>query len=143
MGIIGNCRTSTLEQSLDLQRDALATAGAERVFEARGISGRLASRPGLDACLDFFREGDILAVYRLGRSTRDTLELLHLLDARDVAFRSLYESIDTSGPMGQAMLTIISAFAQLEADLGREAAPVGASLAGEPDATGGCLASER
>lgn len=94
---------STAEQSLDLQRDALVAVGAERVFEDAGVSGQLASRPGLDACVDFLRDGDALAVYRLdrlGRSTRNVLEFLHQLEERGVAFRSLSEARDTSGPMG-------------------------------------------
>jgi len=123
LGLIGYGRVSSSGQSLDLQRDALAGAGVERIFEDDGVSGRLASRPGLDACLDFLRPGDTLVTYRLdrlGRSTRNVLELLHQLEHRGVAFRSLSESIDTAGPMGRAMLTIISAFAQLEADITRE-----------------------
>ena len=123
MGLIGYARVSSAEQTLALQQDALAAAGAERVFEDHGVSGRLASRPGLDACLDFLRDGDTLTVYRLdrlGRSTRNVLELLHRLDGRGIAFRSLSESIDTSGPMGRAMITILAAFSQLEVDVTRE-----------------------
>jgi DNA invertase Pin-like site-specific DNA recombinase len=137
---IGYARVSTSEQNLDLQRDALTSAGAVRTFEDLGISGRLASRPGLDACLDFLREGDVLAVYRLdrlGRSTRNTLELLHQLDGRGVAFRSLSEAIDTSGPMGRAMITIIAAFAQLEADVTRERTLAGLAAARERGRVGG------
>jgi DNA invertase Pin-like site-specific DNA recombinase len=111
-----------------------------RTFEDLGVSGRLASRPGLDSCLDFLREGDVLTVYRLdrlGRSTRNTLELLHALDLRGVAFRSLSEAIDTSGPMGRAMITIIAAFAQLEADVTRERTLAGLAAARERGRVGG------
>jgi DNA invertase Pin-like site-specific DNA recombinase len=140
MTAIGYARVSTNEQNLDLQRDALAAAGAVRTFEDLGVSGRLASRPGLDACLDFLREGDVLTVYRLdrlGRSTRNTLELLHSLDVRGVAFRSLSEAIDTTGPMGRAMITIIAAFAQLEADVTRERTLAGLAAARERGRFGG------
>jgi DNA invertase Pin-like site-specific DNA recombinase len=140
MTTIGYARVSTSEQNLDLQRDALAAVGAMRTFEDFGVSGRLASRPGLDACLDFLREGDVLAVYRLdrlGRSTRNTLELLHSLDLRGIAFRSLSEAIDTSGPMGRAMITIIAAFAQLEADVTRERTLAGLESARERGRVGG------
>jgi DNA invertase Pin-like site-specific DNA recombinase len=34
-----------------------------------------------------------------------------------VLFRSLTENLDTTGPMGTAMVTIMSAFAQLERDI--------------------------
>jgi DNA invertase Pin-like site-specific DNA recombinase len=44
--LIGYARVSTDDQSLDLQRDALGRAGAERVFEDKA-SGMLDRRPGL------------------------------------------------------------------------------------------------
>jgi len=137
---IGYARVSTTEQNLDLQRDALVAAGAIKTFEDLGVSGRLATRPGLDACLNFLRIGDTLTVYRLdrlGRSTRNTLELLHQLEGRGVTFRSLTESIDTSGPMGRAMITIIAAFAQLEADVTRERTLAGLAAARERGRVGG------
>lgn len=65
MALIGYARVSTAEQNPDAQRDALAAAGADRVFEDLGVSGRLASRPGLDAALAFLRDGDTLVVLRL------------------------------------------------------------------------------
>ncbi len=132
MSTIGYMRTSTADQSLDLQRDALAAAGAVRVFEDAGVSGRLQSRPGLDAALDYVREGDVLVTYslsRLGRSTRHTLGTLHELSERGVGFRSLTEAIDTSGPMGVAMVTILSAVSQLEVDITRERTMAGLAAA--------------
>ncbi len=48
---VGYARVSTDEQSLDLQRDALARVGCERLFEDRGVSGVAMRRPGLDQAL--------------------------------------------------------------------------------------------
>jgi DNA invertase Pin-like site-specific DNA recombinase len=79
----------------------------------------MASRPGLDKLLDHLREGDEVVVWkldRLGRDTRNLLALVDDLERRGVHFGSLTEGISTSGPMGRAMLTVISAFAQLERD---------------------------
>lgn len=140
MAVVGYIRVSTEDQNADLQRDALAAAGASRVFEDQGVSGRLASRPGLDAALDFLRAGDVLTVWRLdrlGRSTRNILELLHQIDEGGIAFRSVTEAIDTSGPMGRAMVTIIAAFAQLEADTTRERTMAGLAAARARGRVGG------
>lgn len=64
---IGYARVSTEEQSLDLQRDALARAGCERVFEDQAISGVATRRPGLDQALSAIGPGDALIVWRLDR----------------------------------------------------------------------------
>jgi DNA invertase Pin-like site-specific DNA recombinase len=52
--LVGYARVSTPEQSLDLQRDALTTAGCERVFEDVA-SGAQAERLGLTQALAFVR----------------------------------------------------------------------------------------
>jgi DNA invertase Pin-like site-specific DNA recombinase len=114
-------RTSTAEQNAALQRDAIAAAGipVKYVYVDAGISGTLANRPRLDALLDRLDAGDEVVVWkldRLGRNTRNVLELIETIKGKGAAFRSLTEGISTSGPMGEAMLTIMTAFAQLERD---------------------------
>ena len=51
---------------------------------------------------------------RLGRNTKNVLEIIEDLNLRGVGFRSLTEGLDTTGPMGKAMITIMAAFAELE-----------------------------
>ena len=77
-------------QVLDRQMDALKAAGCRRVFDDRG-SGASTDRPGLRACLDYLRSGDVLVVLDLDRPGRLAGELIHLLDgleARGVGFRA-------------------------------------------------------
>lgn len=117
MTVIGYARVSTTDQDPQLQLDALTEAGAAKVFVDHGVSGAKASRPQLDACLDYLREGDTLAVWkldRLGRNTRHVLEVIDQLHERGIGFRSLTEGLTTEGAMGKAMLTIMAAFAELE-----------------------------
>ncbi len=52
--LVGYARVSTPEQSLNLQQDALARAGCERMF-TDVASGAQAERPGLSAALTFLR----------------------------------------------------------------------------------------
>ena len=117
---IGYARVSTSDQNISLQLDALEREHVARVFKDEGVSGTMAIRPGLTECLQYLNEGDTLVVWkldRLGRSTINTLNLLADLKARGVLFKSITERVDTTGPMGEAMFTIIMAFGQLERDV--------------------------
>lgn len=71
--LIGYARVSTDDQHLDLQRDALAKAGCERLFEDTA-SGAKAERPGLTSLLSNLRADDTVVIWRLdrlGRSLKD------------------------------------------------------------------------
>lgn len=119
MARIGYARVSTTDQDAALQTSALEAAECERVYTDDGVSGTKASRPQLDAMLDHLREGDTVVIWkfdRLGRNTKNLLDLIETIEAKGCNFESLTERIDTAGPMGKAMLTIMSAFAQLERD---------------------------
>jgi len=59
--LIGYMRVSTGEQSLDLQRDALARTGCERIYDGVCL-GRATDRPGLSKAIEAAREGDALVV---------------------------------------------------------------------------------
>jgi DNA invertase Pin-like site-specific DNA recombinase len=76
---------------------------------------------------------------RLGRNTRNVLELIETIKAKGATFCSIAEGIATSGPMGDAMLTGMLAFAQLERDTlverttaGLETAKAAGKLGGRP-----------
>jgi DNA invertase Pin-like site-specific DNA recombinase len=71
-------RVSTEDQNLNLQRDALTTAGCERIFEDKA-SGVRDDRPGLAEALSHLRRGDCLVIWRLGRLGRRMIALLSLL----------------------------------------------------------------
>lgn len=140
--LIGYARVSTTSQVLDRQLDALAEVGCDRVFEDHGVSGTRASRPGLDACLNFLRPGDTLVIQSLDRLGRRTGELLRLVDelaARGVSLRILSLGIDTSTPAGQMVLSVMAALAQMERDIlvertkqGIEAARARGRVGGRP-----------
>lgn len=68
--------------NVDLQKDALAQAGCDRVFEDRKSAAR-ADRPGLREALDDAREGATLTVWRLGRLSRSLKDLIKVGGAGD------------------------------------------------------------
>jgi len=108
MASLGYARVSTLEQNADLQIHTLESAGCLRVYTDHGVSGTKAKRPELERLLDNARAGDELVVWkldRLGRNTRQLLDLVDSLESQGIYFRSLTEGITTTGPMGKAMLT--------------------------------------
>ena len=114
--IIGYARISTGDQNLDSQTDALAAAGAEKVF-ADKISGSKRARPELDRMLEQLRNGDIVTVTkydRLARSLKDLLEIVEAIGERGAGFRSLAEDIDTTTPAGRLVFHVFASIAQFE-----------------------------
>lgn len=79
MTLVGYARVSTLEQDPALQHDALAAAGAVRVFTDYA-SGATAARPQLIACLDYLRPGDTLAVWRIDRLGQSVADLTAIVN---------------------------------------------------------------
>jgi DNA invertase Pin-like site-specific DNA recombinase len=124
---IGYCRVSTDDQNPDLQLAALKRAGCTRIFTDKA-SGAHVKRPQLTRCLASLHAGDVLVVWkldRLGRSLCDLIVLLDDLKARDVAFRSLTEAIDTTTPTGRAMWQMVGILAELERSLIQERTKAG------------------
>lgn len=116
----GYARVSTDDQNTDLQLAALKRAGCKKNFVDEGKSGATMSRPALQRCLKQLERGDTLIVWkldRLGRSVRDVVNTLHDLSNRGVQFQSLTEQINTTHPLGKAMLHMVALLAELERGL--------------------------
>jgi len=127
--LLGYAWVSTADQKPELQLDGLKAIGCYRVFVDKA-SGALDERPQLLKVLDQLRLGDTLVVWkldRLGRSQRHLIDTIAELHGRDVGFRSLQESIDTTTPGGKLIFHIFGALAEFERDLVRER-----TLAGRP-----------
>ncbi len=128
---MGYARVSTLEQDESLQHDALTAAGCQRIFVDKA-SGRLESRPALDAMLEHLRPGDTVVVWRLdrlGRSLRHLIDIFGDLEQRGVTVRSLTENLDTSTPGGRLVFHVFGALAEFERDLIRERTMAGLAAA--------------
>lgn len=114
--LIGYVRVSTAEQNSARQEVLMQQLGAQRMYIDRA-SGKNTDRPQLHKMLSFVRQGDTVVVEsisRFARNTRDLLELIEQLNAKEVGFISKKEAIDTGTPTGKFMLTVFAAVAELE-----------------------------
>ena len=137
--IFGYCRVSTVDQNLDLQRDALNQAGCTDIFEET-VSGSKKHRPELDRMLFQVREGDKVVVWRLdrlARSMKQLIETVEDLQIRGVEFQSLTENIDTSSPGGKLVFGIFASLAEFERSLIQERVNAGLSAARKRGRIGG------
>lgn len=117
--ILGYGRVSTLDQSTDIQRDALLAAGAEKLFLDK-FTGAKAQRPELDRLRDQLRKGDSVLVTRLDRLARSTKDLLMLVSEIEEAGATLVvleQNINTSSVEGRFLLNVLGAVAELERDM--------------------------
>jgi DNA invertase Pin-like site-specific DNA recombinase len=129
---IGYARVSTDDQDFALQEDALNKAGCKKIFYDK-MSGAGAMRPGLREALDYLRDGeDTLVVWRLdrlGRSLKNLIEMMNLLEERSIGFQSLQETIDTTTSGGKLIFQIFGALAEFERNLIRERTMAGLAAA--------------
>ena len=116
MSKIGYVRVSTEHQETARQQEIMDSYQVDRIFSEK-LSGANADRPQLRAMLAYVREGDTLyveSISRLGRSTRDLLNIIDTLTDKGVTLVSHKENIDTDTPTGKFMLTVFAALSQLE-----------------------------
>ena len=113
---IGYVRVSTQEQNTIRQERMMESLGVDELYIDKA-SGKNAQRPELQKMIQYVRKGDTVVVEsisRFARNTRDLLELVERLTAKQVEFVSQKEAIDTTTPTGKFMLTIFGAVAELE-----------------------------
>lgn len=109
-------RVSTAQQNEARQIEALEKYGIEKWFVDK-VSGKDTNRPKLQEMLGYVREGDCIYVMdfsRLARSTKDLLDIVELLNKKEVQLISLKENLDSSTPAGKLMLTVIAAIYEFE-----------------------------
>ncbi|MBY5551121.1 recombinase family protein [Rhizobium leguminosarum] len=114
---IGYARVSSTDQDLAIQNERLKAAGCEIIRSETGSGASRKGRSELETIMEFLRSGDELVVLRLdrlGRSTRDVLNLVHELDERGASLRVLEPDVTTAGSMGRMVITILGMVADME-----------------------------
>src|SRR5436189_1436985 len=110
MALIGYARVSTPDQQLTGQVEALRTAGATTIYREK-VSGVRADRPQLAKLMAGLKPGDIVVVTkldRLGRSTRELLDLIDRISKAGASFRSLGDPLwDTGSYQGRLLSTML------------------------------------
>jgi DNA invertase Pin-like site-specific DNA recombinase len=120
-------RVSTADQNLSTQIHDLRQLAAQRGLEITHeytdcISGARSRRPGLDELMHDARRGQfqvvlVWAADRMARSVKHFLEVMDELQRLNIEFVSFRENLDTGGPLGRAVVTIVSVVAELERNL--------------------------
>jgi DNA invertase Pin-like site-specific DNA recombinase len=117
MARIGYARVSSDEQDLDLQLEKLKSEGCAIVRAEKVSAASREGRAELATVLEFLREGDELVVTRLdrlGRDTRDVLNLIHECEQKRAFVTVLDPHVTTRGEMGHIILTVLGMVAQME-----------------------------
>jgi DNA invertase Pin-like site-specific DNA recombinase len=120
---IGYARVSRGDlQEVEVQVEALRSAGCQRIFKEEASGGRW-NRPELHRLLDQLREGDIVTVWkldRLSRSLKDLIAILEKIEQAGATFESLTEHIETRSPAGRMFMQMLGSFAEFERAMIRE-----------------------
>lgn len=122
--LVGYARVSKEDQNLDRQIDALVKAGVDKrnIYQEK-ITGTKRNRPILQKMLDELQAGDTVIIpdlTRLGRSTKDLLEIIQTIKEKNASIKSLKDTwLDTTAdnPYSNFLLVVMSGLAQLERDL--------------------------
>jgi len=140
--LIGYARASLEKQAIERQLDELAAAGIapDNIFQEK-MTGTKRERKELNRMLASLRPGNTVIVVelsRIGRSSKDILEIVDLIHQKGAHFRSLSEKwLDTTTPQGQLIFTIFAGLCQFERDLIAERTKSGLAAAKARGRSGG------
>jgi DNA invertase Pin-like site-specific DNA recombinase len=132
MARYGYARVSTLDQDYATQEIRLKAAGCEIVRAEKSSGKSRERRDELASILEFIRAGDELMVVkldRLGRSTRDVLNLVHELEAKGAALTVLEPAFSTKDATGSILVTVLGMVAEMERKFIRERQQAGIEAA--------------
>ena len=122
--LVGYGRVSSAGQSLEVQLEALATAGCSKIFSEKRSGISVMGRDELAEALDFVREGETLIVTRLDRLARSAANLHTIvarLSTKGVGFRCLQQpGMDTDTSTGKLLLGVLASIAEFETDIRKE-----------------------
>ena len=139
--VYGYARVSTRQQDLSRHLDLLDRYECNKIYTEK-ISGVRANRPELNKLKKRVKENDKIIIEsfsRLGRSTKDLIDLVYFFEKKGVKVISIKENFDTQTPQGKLMMTVFQAFSQFERDIivertkeGLESARARGNIGGRP-----------
>lgn len=132
MAKYGYARVSSADQDFGLQEARLKDAGCSIVRAEKASGGSRDGRDELASLMEFMRDGDELVVLkldRLGRNTRDVLNLVHDLEAKGAALTVLEPAFSTKDAAGSILVTVLAMVAEMERKFIRERQAAGIAAA--------------
>ena len=117
--IYGYARVSTQAQDLESQLQALRVEGAQEIYEEK-FTGTQTNRPQLNELMQQLQEGDKLIVTkldRLARNTKEGIEIIEQLFARNVKVHVLNVGLLENTTMGRFFLQTLLAVAEMERNI--------------------------
>ena len=117
--VYGYARVSTRQQDLSRQLDLLERYECHKIYTEK-ISGIRTNRPELNKLKKRVKENDKIIIEsfsRLGRSTKDLIDLVYFFERKGVKVISIKENFDTQTPQGKLMMTVFQASSQFERDI--------------------------
>src|ERR1700721_294802 len=123
MTIIGYCRASSIDESLEIQQDALRAAGCDVIRGEKRSGTTTAGRAELQTVLEFLQPGDTLmvtSINRLARSIGDLQDIVPPIKGKGAALKATEQPIDTSTAAGKCFLDMLGVFSEFETNLRRE-----------------------
>ncbi len=110
-------RVSTEDQNLGRQLEEAKRAGNfDEVFEDK-VSGKNMNRPALKRMMGKLRAGDevtVLSIDRLGRNTRDIINLVQDIKDKGCVFRCLEPNFNTNDQFGDFLLALFGSVSEME-----------------------------
>ncbi len=128
---IGYGRTSTADQKLDLQIDALEKYGCDQIYSEKK-SGAIRNRPELDKMLSSLRSGDEVVIWkldRMARSLQHLIEIVDIIQSKGAGLVSLQDNINTTTASGKLVFHMFGALAEFERSLISERTKAGLEAA--------------
>lgn len=128
---IGYIRVSSISQNTERQ---LSGVDLDKVFEDK-VSAKDTNRAGLQTCLDYLREDDVLHVHSIDRLARNLADLQNLVGSlidKGVTVQFHKENLIFNGndeAFSRLMLQMLGAFSEFERNLIKERQREGIELA--------------
>lgn len=109
----------SIEGQVEECKTKLSAKEDYKVYQDKGFSGKNTERPALTELMNDIENGkiDTVIVYKVDRFSRniiDFFKMYNILEKNNCSFVSKTEDFDTRTPMGEAMLTVLIAFASME-----------------------------
>lgn len=111
--------SESIQTQIEICKNYFRGQNEFEIFEDEGYSGGNTNRPGFQKLMNLCRIGkfDIVAIYKVDRISRnitDFVKIYEELKSLNVKLVSVTEGFDTQTPMGEMMMFILSAFANME-----------------------------